>query len=83
VLIALARWIGGTFLVASLALFPIALVAELALRRHHPWRVHLLMAAGVALVIGALVAAAAWLGLAIPGLRPGVSEHQKPSQRVH
>lgn len=69
VLIALARWIGGTFLVASLALFPIALVAELALRRHHPWKAHLLTAAGVALVVGAVVAAAAWLGLAIPGTR--------------
>ena len=62
VLIALARWIGGTFLVASLALFPVALVAELALRRHHPWKLHLLTAAGAALVIGALVAGAAWIG---------------------
>jgi hypothetical protein len=87
VLMALARWIGGTFLVASLALFPIALVVELALRRHHPWKVHLLTAAGVALVIGAFVAAAAWLGLAIPGLTlkgqaPEVSEHENPSKRV-
>jgi len=62
VLVALARWIGGTFLVASLALFPLALVAELALRRQHPWKAHLLTAAGAALVIGAFVAAAAWIG---------------------
>ena len=61
-LLALARWIGGTFLVASLALFPVALVAELVLRKHHPWRTHLLTAAGCALAIGALVGAAAWLG---------------------
>ena len=61
-LLALARWIGGTFLVASLALFPVALVAELVVRTHHPWKEHLLTAAEVALVIGALVGAAAWLG---------------------
>lgn len=61
-LIALARWLGGTFLLASLALFPIALVAELALRRNHSWKLHLLTAAGVALIVGALVAAAAWIG---------------------
>jgi apolipoprotein N-acyltransferase len=65
---ALARWIGGTFLVASLALFPVALVAEVALRKHHPWKTHLLMAAGVALVIGALIGAAAWLGIGFPRL---------------
>lgn len=62
VLLALARWIGGTFLIAALAFFPVALVAELVLRRHHPWRTHLLAAAGAALVIGAVVGAAAWLG---------------------
>lgn len=61
-LLALARWIGGTFLVASLALFPVALAADLALRTHHPWKVHLLTAAVVSLVIGASVGAAAWLG---------------------
>jgi methyltransferase (TIGR00027 family) len=81
---ALARWIGGTFLVASLALFPVSLVAELVFRKHHPWKLHLLVAAGVALVIGAVVAAAAWLGLkfphlpspgrASPGRAPGVTK---------
>lgn len=59
---ALARWIGGTFLVASLALFPVTLVAELVFRKHHPWKEHLITAAGVSLAIGTLVAAAAWLG---------------------
>jgi hypothetical protein len=59
---ALARWIGGTFLVASLALFPVALVAELVFRKHHPWRDHLLTAAAAALVVGTVVGAAAWLG---------------------
>ena len=62
VLLALARWIGGTFLVASLALFPIALVAELVFRKHHPWREHLTAAAGAALVVGTFIGAAAWLG---------------------
>lgn len=61
-LIALARWVGGTFLVSSLALFPPALVAELVLRKHHPWKEHLLAAAVAALVVGAFVGAAAWLG---------------------
>lgn len=61
-LLALARWAGGTFLVASLALFPVALVAELVVRKHHLWKEHLITAAEVALVIGALVGAAAWLG---------------------
>ena len=61
-LLGLARLIGGTFLVASLALFPVTLAAELVLRRHYPWRSHLAVAAAVALAIGVLVAAAAWLG---------------------
>lgn len=77
VLMALARWAGGTFLISALALFPVALVAELMFRKHHPWKVHLLTAAGASLVIGAFVGAAAWLGLkfpdlSIPGLAPGV-----------
>ncbi|HWH02157.1 MAG TPA: hypothetical protein VN674_00580 [Gemmatimonadales bacterium] len=62
VLMALARWLGGTFLISALALFPVALVAELVFRKHHPWRLHLLTAAGASLVIGAFVGAAAWLG---------------------
>lgn len=77
VLMALARWLGGTFLISALALFPVALVAELVFRKHHPKKLHLLTAAGASLVIGAVVAAAAWLGLKfphlpIPGLSPGV-----------
>lgn len=73
-LLALARWVGGTFLVSSLALFPVALVAELAFRKHHPWKLHLLTAGALALAIGAVVGAAAWLGfdLRIPGLARGV-----------
>jgi len=80
VLFALVRWIGGTFLVASLALFPPALVAELVFRKHHPWKEHLIAAAAVAVAIGAVVAPAAWLGLrfprlpGIPGLAPGVGK---------
>lgn len=62
VLLAIARWAGGTFLVASLALFPVALVAELVFRKHHVWKEHLIAAAVVALGIGAVVAAGAWLG---------------------
>jgi len=74
VLMALARWAGGTFLISALALFPVALVAELVFRKHHPWKLHLLTAAGASLVIGALVGAAAWLGLKFPDLSiPGLA----------
>ena len=57
----LARWLGGAFLVSTLGLFPIVLVAELVTRRHHPMRVHLATAAVVALIIGGFVGAGAWL----------------------
>lgn len=83
VLMALARWAGGTFLISALALFPVALVAELVFRKHHPWKVHLLTAAGASLVIGAFVGAAAWLGFRLPfrnpGLAPGVGKGASPS----
>jgi hypothetical protein len=57
----MVRWIGGSFLLGALALFPVLLGLELATRHRRPWQEHLGIAGVIALFIGGFVGAGEWL----------------------